>query len=258
MNSDTTILGLIKGDFEVGLYSVSVKVYNIVQALVNSVTYALLPQLSYWYGRKNYEKINPLLRYGLNFTIGLGLPCVVGMFAIAPELIVLIAGREYTGATVSLRILAVALGASFIAGFLGNMVMIPSGRDKICMISSCISAGVNLFLNILFIPRWGLNAAAATTAISQILGFFIKLPFVEKDISIGDKKSLLLGPIIGSGMIFLIAYCVRLYTANMILRAVMIISISAVVYGMMLIVFKNDLALSMLENVKKRLGQNEK
>lgn len=258
VNSDTTILGLIKGDFEVGLYSVSVKVYNIVQALVNSVTYALLPQLSYWYGRKNYEKINPLLRYGLNFTIGLGLPCVVGMFAIAPELIVLIAGREYTEATVSLRILAVALGASFIAGFLGNMVMIPSGRDKLSMISSCISAGVNLVLNILFIPRWGLNAAAATTAISQILGFFIKLPFVEKDISIGDKKSLLLGPIIGSGMIFLIAYCVRLYTANMILRAVMIISISAVVYGMMLIVFKNDLALSMLENVKKRLGQNEK
>lgn len=256
VNSDTTILGLIKGDFEVGLYSVSVKVYNIVQTLVNSVTYAVLPQLSYWFARKNYEKINSLLRYGLNFTITLGLPCVVGMFAIAPELIVLVAGKEYIGATVSLQILAVALGASFIAGFLGNMIMIPSGRDKLCMMSSCISAIVNLVLNILFIPTWGLNAAAATTAVSQILGFFIKLPFVEKEVSIGDKKSLLLGPVIGSTLIFVITYLMRIIITNVIVRAVVIIGASVVVYGITLVIFKNDLALSMLENVKRRCCQN--
>lgn len=258
VNSDITILGLMKGDFEVGLYSVSVKVYNIVQTLVNSVTYAVLPQLSYWYARKNYEKINPLLKYGLNFTIALGLPCVVGMFAIAPELIVLVAGKEYIGATVSLRILAIALGASFIAGFLGNMIMIPSGRDKLCMISSCISAVVNLVLNILFIPKWGLNAAAATTAFSQILGFFIKLPFVEKEVLIGDKKNLLQGPVIGSALIFVITYFMRMLIANMMVRAVVIVGISVVVYGITLVVLKNDLMLSVLESVKGRCCKNGK
>lgn len=258
VNSDTTILGLMKGDFEVGLYSVSVKVYNIVQTLVNSVTYAVLPQLSYWYVRKNYEEINPLLKYGLNFTITLGLPCVVGMFAIAPELIVLVAGKEYIGATVSLQILAIALGASFIAGFLGNMIMIPSGRDKLCMISSCISAVVNLVLNILFIPKWGLNAAAATTAVSQILGLFIKLPFVEKEVSIGDKKNLLQGPVIGSVLIFVITYFMRMLIANMMVRAIVIVGISVIIYGITLVVLKNDLMLSVLENMKRRCCKNGK
>lgn len=253
VNSDTTILGLIKGDFQVGLYSVSVKVYNIVQTLVNSVTYAVLPQLSYWFAKKNYEKVNSLLRYGFNFTIAIGLPCIVGMFVIAPELILLIAGEEYVGAVTSLRILSVALGASFIAGFIGNMIMIPSGRDKLCMVSSCVSAVVNLVLNLLFIPRWGLNAAASTTAISQILGFLIKVPFVEKEISLGDKKSIFLGPIVGSFAMPVIAYFARRIIGNLILRTLMIIGLCIAIYCIILLLFRNDIALIFYDNIKREV-----
>ena len=258
VNSDTTILGLVKGDYAVGLYSVPVKIYNIVQTLVNSVTYAVLPQLSYWFARKNYEKLNPILRYGLSFTVTLGLPCVVGIIAIAPELIILVAGKEYIEATLSLRILALALGASFCAGFLGNMIMIPSGRDRLCMVSSCVSAAANFLLNIIFIPKWGINAAAATTLLSQILGFLIKLPFVEKEISIGNKKGLFLGPVAGSIEIFLVAYCVKLFVSNMMIKLFSIVFISVVLYGITLVVTKNDLGLSVLESVKRKCYKNGK
>ena len=161
------------------------------------------------------------------------------------------------GATMSLRILAVALGASFVAGFFGNMIMIPSGRDKLCMISSIVSAVVNLFLNILFIPKWGLNAAAATTAVSQILGFFFKLPFVEKEISLGDKKSLLAGPVIGSLLIFMITYFMRILVTNTIARVAAIVGVCVIVYGIILVIFKNDLALSVLGKLKKKVRRNE-
>ena len=68
-SSDTTILGLCKGDYQVGLYSTSVKIYNIVNTVVASVAWVVMPQLSANFAKKNFEKINSLLKYSLNFII---------------------------------------------------------------------------------------------------------------------------------------------------------------------------------------------
>lgn len=247
VNSDITILGVLKGDYEVGLYSVSVKIFNIVQALVNSVTLAILPQISYWYEKKNYSEINSLIRYGLDFTITLGLPCVVGMYILAPELIEILSGIEYIEATDSLRLLAIALMISFIAGILGNMIMLPSGRDKLCMISSIISALVNLILNIIFIPYYGLNAAAVTTIVAQMIGFFVKFPFVEKEIVIQNKKTLLFGPCCGSFFIIVITQIIRTLYDGVFFRTILIVLCSVIVYCIMLYIGKNELFLSILK-----------
>lgn len=241
VNSDSTILGLIKGDTEVGLYSVSTKIYNIVQALVNSVTLAILPQLSYNFEIKNLKKVNELLRYGLNFTVTLGLPCIVGICSIAPQLIQVISGEQYLAASTSLRIMALALGCSFLGGFLGNMIMIPSGQDKICMISSIISAVLNLVLNLIFIPKFGLNAAATTTLISMLFGFIFKYPFVRKDISLGDKKTIFLGPIFGSVIIIPISLVITRIISNIFASVLIVVILSLVEYIVLLIIFKNDL-----------------
>ena len=94
---------------------------------------------------------------------------------------------EYIEATSALQILCVALLGSFFAGFVGNIIMLPSGREKLCLGSSIVSAVVNFVLNIFLIPKYGIVAAAITTAMSQWIGLLIKLPFVEKEIKIDLK-----------------------------------------------------------------------
>ena len=44
-NSDTTILGLFRGDYEVGLYGTAVKIYHLVNTMMASVAWAVMPQL---------------------------------------------------------------------------------------------------------------------------------------------------------------------------------------------------------------------
>ena len=257
VNSDMTIIGLVRTDSEVGYYSAAVRIYNLIQTLMNSVVFVVLPQLSQAYARKDFKKVNSLLKYGLSFIITLGLPCLVGVNILANEVISLLAGTPYLACIPALRILTVALFWSFLGGFLGNMIMIPSGREKISLYSSVTSAVVNLVLNLIMIPKWGIVAAAFTTAVSMAIGFFFKLPFVDKQICIRPINNLIVGPIVGCIAIVFVGFFFNLFVLHFVVKLVLVMVFSIVVYFCSLIVFKNQLAVDLLETIKCKISKNK-
>ncbi|MCI6468992.1 MAG: flippase [Lachnospiraceae bacterium] len=251
-SSDTTILGLIKGDYQVGLYSTSVKIYNIVNSVVASVAWVVMPQLSSEFEKNNYEKINELLKCSLNYIIILGLPCLIGLNTITKEIIILIAGEEYLCAALSLRILTISLACSFISGWIGNMMMLPAGKEKVCLKASVCSAIINVILNLWLIPIWGLNAAAATTAISEFIGIVIKYPYIDKNIKISGLRQMLEGPIIGAVCVALISVAIKYFIESEYLIAIFTIMISIAVYFGVLILMKNEFVLDYVKTIKKK------
>ena len=98
VNSDTTILGLLRGDYEVGIYSTSVKIYTIINTVITSIAWVVMPQLSYAFSKQDFKKANILLKYVIGFTATLGLPCVAGMGILAPQIIEIIAGSSFLDA----------------------------------------------------------------------------------------------------------------------------------------------------------------
>ena len=255
-SSDTTILGLIKGDYEVGLYSTSVKIYNIVNTVVASVAWVVMPQLSSAFPRKQYSKINELLKYSLNFIVVLGMPCLVGLNVVTNEIILLIAGKSYLGAALSLRILTISLDFSFVSGWIGNMMMLPAGKEKICLYSSIMSAVINIFLNLILIPIWGLNAAAMTTAISEFVGIIMKIPFIDKNIRIYGLRQVFIAPIIGCVGIIGVSGLVRRVVDSSYLIAIFTIAVSAIVYVLILIILKNEFAMNFIRPIIRRLKRS--
>lgn len=256
VNSDTTMLGFMKGDTEVGLYSVSVKVYNIIQTLVTAVQTVLIPQLAIGFAKKDYEKLNSLLRYAFNFMLILGLPCIMGVCLIAEGAVVILSGEAYLGSVISLRILMVALGASFMAGYLGNLIMLPSGRDKLSFVSSLVSAIVNIVLNFILIPIFGLNAAAFTTFVSMMLGFLIKLPFVDKKLSFDFIKKDVWSPVLGCLLMVAAGYGIGLFIDGIVLKTLIQIAVCVVVYMSVLILMKNQFFFDILAGVKKKFKRS--
>ena len=55
VSSDTTILGLLKNDYAVGIYSTSVKIYQITESLLAAVVTVTIPRLAYLWGKKRIE-----------------------------------------------------------------------------------------------------------------------------------------------------------------------------------------------------------
>ena len=252
-NSDTTILGLFRGDYEVGLYSTSVKIYHLVNTTIASVAWVVMPQLSAGFAKKDYQEVNKLLKYALNFIIVLGLPCIVGVNAIALPIIDLLAGSEFYGAVTALHILTITLSFSLLGGWFGNMIMLPAGREKICLLSCGISALVNIILNIMLIPSFGLNAAATTTAIAECIGLFILFHYRDRNIKVSNLKEMLKAPIMGSIGIVIVALIIRSFVNSYSLTCVVTIISSIMIYAMTLFFMKNEFAMSFLKPILNKI-----
>ena len=195
----------------------------------------------------NYNEINKLFRYTFNFVVILGLPCVVGINILCPEMIEIIAGKEYLGATGSLHILSIALAISLIGGLIGNVLLLPAMEEKTCLIACVISAMANIILNLLFIPKYGITAAAATTAVSELISLCIAISRVDKKIKLIACRKDLIGPVIGAVLIILIGKCVAIVTEHLWTKTVLTILLSILGYFIVLILTRNEFAKNMSE-----------
>lgn len=250
-SSDITMIGFFKDDFSVGLYSTSVKITNLIAQLVASLVWVILPKMSNLFESNDYEKINAFLDKIFNVLLTIGIPCSIGTIMLSSDLIEIIAGSDYIGASMSLKILMVSFIFNLIGEFyLGNMILLPSKNEKLFMILCCISTVVNLIMNFFLIPLYGINAAACTTMISTLLLMIMLYITKNKKIKFNFKRVVI--SLINSLSVILICFCVEFFINNLYLRVFISIVVSVISYLVLLIAEKNELIIYG-NNILKRI-----
>jgi O-antigen/teichoic acid export membrane protein len=83
-------------------------------------------------------------------------------------------GAEYLLAENSLRLLAVGMFAISFAG-VSNSLLSSKGKSKILLFNLIVISIINLVLNFILVPMYGINGAAISTMISLILWSAITL-----------------------------------------------------------------------------------
>lgn len=257
--ADVTMLGLMRNDYEVGLYSTSVKIYTIINQVITSVIWVVLPRLSLYYAQQDQEKISSLLRKILGFITVLGLPCATGVFLLSEEVVTIVGGESYLAAAPALRILALALLISLYGGgFLGNMITLPSKRERYFMIACCITALVNVIINGLLIPSFGIYAAAASTAISELILLIILAARVGKEVCIGSLRNLFTAPVVGCAVIVATTLTICYFVSNLWIRTFLAVICGGIGYGVVLVVCKNEIAQLLMVFVKDKLLKKQR
>jgi O-antigen/teichoic acid export membrane protein len=252
-NIDITMLGLLKNNAAVGLFSVASKVILIIFQIFEAVTWVVLPQMSYQYVNRNYHEINRLFRYSLAFTAVLVLPCAAGIIILPEEIIYLIGGAEYLPAAGSLRILAVSMLIRSVTSVYGNLILLPSGREKRFMTACAANAIIDIVLNIVLIPRWGINGAAITATVSSLAALFIVMTGIEDQINIENKKSLFTAPVIGTILVSIMCLFARMTIPSKILCIIIAGSCSALCYLLILILMRHEIAESTIIPILKKI-----
>ena len=252
-NVDISMLGIFKGDFEVGIYSTAHKVSNIIASLVSTLLWVIMPRMTYYFSKNNFDEVNQLLSKVFNFYITFGLPCVVGAIVLSREIILIVAGNKFISSSIVLEILMIAVLFDIIGGmFLGNSILLPSGREKYFMIVCIICAIVNCILNYFLIPLHGAHAAAFTTVICRVVMFFLLLLKIDKKIYVENIPRTLFDAIFGC--VFIVLICNIFKNVNStIVRTVLSVFLSSLLYLLFLIFRKNQLVISFLNSVKKRI-----
>lgn len=250
---DSTMLGLMHGDYEVGIYSTAHKILNIINQVVGSLLWVIMPRMSYYFSAGNYAEVNKLLRKVLNFNLTLGLPCAIGTIVMAKDIILIIAGETYIDSVFVLQILMGGFVFSLIGGnFLGNAVLLPSKREKEFMIICCICAVINVITNYLLIPFGGPVAAAATTTLCSLIILILSLVKVDKNIKIQSIGKLVIAPVVGCVIVVLVCLLFS-HISNLYIRTIVSVATSMIAYLLVQLLLKNSLVCDMLGSVKKKL-----
>lgn len=253
-SSDITMLGLMKGDYEVGLYSSAVKMSNLVSQVVASLVWVVMPRMSLYFAEENYKKINEMLKKTFNLLITIGLPCAVGCICLSKETVLIIAGNQYIDAAPILVILIIGFVFSLAGGsFLGNMVLLPSKREGDYMLICSIATVVNLIMNYFMIPVYGVNAAAGTTAFSSFLIMVLLIIFKDKRIKIDYIGKCMYAPTIGCILIVVLCLAIKFIVGGVVLQTALCFFGSVVAYLIVQVVLKNEMVSEMTSLLAKKL-----
>ena len=165
MRVDQIMLGQMKGDQEVGIFSAAVRIsevwYFIPMAVANSVYPAIIKakarsEASY------YEKLQKLM--DMMATLGLAVAVVITF--LSPRIIQMLYGDNYAPAA---GILTVHIWAGLFVclGVIGSNWFMAENLQKLLFYRTCAGAIVNVALNLYLIPIYGAMGAAVSTIVSQ-------------------------------------------------------------------------------------------
>ena len=169
VNSDITMIGIIKDDTSVGIYSLASRIYTVIKLILNGVILVTIPRLSVCYGKNEKDTLDKLLSYIFITMITLMFPLSIGLCMLSKSIMSIMGGEEYTQGAMALTFLGIAVLFSLIAFFFTNCVLIPSKNEKTAFIITLSSAIINILLNFIFIPAFDYFGAAITTVIAELL-----------------------------------------------------------------------------------------
>ena len=254
VNSDITILGVLTGDYYVGLYSVSTKIYSVLKNLLAAAITVAIPRMSMYYSSNNSIKMNETANEVYGVIITTVLPVITGISIFNKEIILLISGSKYIDASMSLVLLGVCILFYLFSYFYGQCVLVPVGKENIVFWSTLLSAAVNIVLNFLLIPHFKQNAAAFTSILGEGIAMIIAMRFAKKYISIANKLNVIIKTLIGCSIIAVISLMVKKNVNDLLMALLVSIVISSLMYLIIEIVLKNEAIYSVTSKLKKRRG----
>ncbi len=255
---NNTILGLIKGDYAVGIYSVALKIYTISQSLLSAILTVTIPRLSMLYGKKLFDDYGNLLSKLINLLIVLSLPAAVGLAMLSKNVVLIIAGEKYFSAANSLAIISWAIIFSLYSWVFSDCVLLPAKRENKLLINTIITAVFNILVNLLLIPFWSYNAAAVSTVLSEILVMILN-GYSGLDIlrEYGNRKIIfknLAEALVGCIAVVVVCYISNLITTSLIIGLCIAVPLSILFYLLILILLRNASILELLKPILRKIG----
>lgn len=242
-NIDMTMLGFFSTDYNIGIYSASVKMYGMIKTILTAVTSVMTPRLTFFKSHDMEEEFNHLISKVFKIMLTLLLPIVVGLILVAHETVVVLCGNSYEEASTSLRILSCAIFFAMLGSIINGCVLIPSKLERKALRTTVSAALVNLILNFIAIPLFQQNGAAATTVLAEMTVLMVGWHYARNLIKLENLKNTIITSTIGCIIMICISICVDLLFDNAILLLVIKILLCAICYGICLILLKNEIAI---------------
>ena len=232
-NIDTTLIGIFINDFQVGLYNSALKIFNIVNSVIASISVVFFSRMTtVALEEKNKEnKQNSLIIIFSIVLFYLVLPMMIGIICIGDQLILLICGEEYLDSGIVLQVYAIVLILSSINRVFGHQILLVNNEERTYFKSTIICFLLKLILNIILLPIYGIIICAISSIIGELLSDIYLIIKSKKYVNPKELLINLLKPTLFSIPILLITIILRNIISNIFYQVLIIILLSVVSYG---------------------------
>lgn len=160
----TLILGILGTSNQVGIYQVATRVTLLATFFLGPLGTSFAPMIADLYRREEFERLGRMYVVVSSWTLRLSLPsfAIVILF---PDELLSVFGNQFVGGAAVTVILAV--GQLFnVAGGPNGYMLVMSGRPALTMANNLTALVLNVVLNLVLIPRFGLIGAGIAFAAS--------------------------------------------------------------------------------------------
>ena len=251
-NLDNVMLGFMNTDVEVGYYSGAIKVKTILVSLVTSASVVLLPRASHYIEKGENEEFYKILNKTMRFIMLIAIPLTIFFMIFARDSILLLSGPEFEGSVIPMMIIMPTLLFIGMSNLVGIQMLVPLGREKQVFWSEVYGAVVDILINLALIPQYGAMGAAIGTVVAEMVVVIVQLCYVRSEV-----KNLFEGvswvKILISNILGFVSSIWVLFMGWSAFTTILVSGlIYFSVYGIMLLISREKLALELVQGILKR------
>ncbi len=239
---DTIMLGIISGSLAVGFYTTALKVVKLSQTFVNELGGVLMPRMAYLIETKDHFEINRIINKSLQYVLTISIPMSILFFLSAPEIITVLASRQFNPSVVVLRVLSVLPFIIGISNVFGIQILLPFGREKRFLIAVVVGGILSVGLNYILCPLYAQNGAAISCVVAETIVTLLVFIFAFKLVNFIIPGKLIVGIIFSSLLFIPIVYLCRFSSDNSLVVLLTSCFLCFVVYVLIQVfIFQNSL-----------------
>ncbi len=179
---DIMLLSFLRTTVEVGVYSAVFKILELLLTVplffLNSVFPVMIRRLEI-----DPDSARPLIQKSFDMLMIAGTAFAFGGLAIAADIMNVIGGHEFVSGAGALRVVLFAMVLTFMVMAFVNLY-VAKGKQAKALKIGLIGLVLNIALNLVAIPRYGIIGAAWVTLASEIVIFALYVRGARRDLSL--------------------------------------------------------------------------
>jgi O-antigen/teichoic acid export membrane protein len=175
--TDTILIGFFMNAADVGIYRTALQLASVGSFTTLAFQTVLFPKISSWAVQGQVTEIENSLARACTYSLFLAIPTCIGGWILGESLLFSLYGASFTRGTTPLVFLLLIQVVNIFM-FLGTMCLNALDHPKDAFRITAVAAGLNIVLNIIFIPVFGITGAAIATLIAifvNAIGAYILL-----------------------------------------------------------------------------------
>lgn len=181
---DILLIGYFLTAYHLGIYTVAVSLSRFFWRIPQSVQTVTFPTSSEYWSKGKHSSLNKMIDKSMKYSACILILIGLVVWFFTEDIIVFLFGGDFITATLPLQVLLIG---TIINGATNRPIggsLAAAGYPELGFYITSMSAGLNIGLNLILIPLYGILGAAIATAVTLTIASLLSLFFVRKKLRV--------------------------------------------------------------------------